>query len=504
MLVLLNFDSASRPLLDRLVEEGRLPVVRELFRRGAHYDLDTPATYYPAGTYPSLYSGREVADHGLYYPFQWSDREQRVRPRDHFPSPPAAWERVGGAGARVLLIDPYEASAPEQLNGLGVDGWQFRNRIVLPGWSRPRGARRRFERSLGRSPAVQEVFGSASLTTLRRMRRDLLAAPQRVADLTRHVLAKDRFDLLWLTFSATHLAGHHFWDLSQLGDAEQETARREGLDGTLAEVYAAADSAIGQVLDTVPDGVDVILFSGLGMGPNTSCVDLLPSMLSAVLSGRGRPASANRDSNSSWRLRAAVPTRVRASVANALPRRAVLELIARLEVRAADWSQVRAFALPSDAIGYVRLNLHGREREGVVRPSERQELEEQIVDGLMSFTDPDGSRSIASVERIADVDPPVAPGDRRPDLFVRWSERPSTRLDRVVSAEFGEVRRLGGGSGRSGNHTDDAWAVVIPGASRQRAEPGRAKVVDIAATICALFGTDPSGLAGEPLLTRSS
>jgi predicted AlkP superfamily phosphohydrolase/phosphomutase len=503
LLVLLNFDSASVPLLEELVEDGRLPVVRDLFRRGTRYTLDTPATYYPAGTYHSLYSGQEVADHGAYYPFQWSHLEQRARFADDFPAPAAVWERVSRGGSRVLLVDPYEAQVPEQLNGLGIAGWQFRNRVVLPGWSRPPGTRRRFERIFGRSPAVEEVFGSPSLATLRRMRRNLLAAPQRVAALTREVLAEDRFDLLWLTFCATHLAGHQFWDLSQLAPDDRERGRREGLEETLADVYAAADEAIGQILETIPDDADIILFSALGMGPNTSRVDLLPAMLSAILSGR-RAATSTDDASSNplWRLRAAVPTRVRASIANALPRRAVLELMARLEVRASDWSQVRAFTLPSDGVGYIRLNLHGREREGVVRPAEVRELEEEIVDGLTSFTDPDGSRCIASVERLADIGPDAACADMLPDLFVRWSERPSTRLDRVISTTFGEVHRLGGGSGRSGNHTDDAWAVVIPGASRARETTGRGRVVDIAATVCAVIGADASGLAGEPLLTN--
>ena len=63
-------------------------------------------------------------------------------------------------------------------------------------------------------------------------------------------------------------------------------------------------------------------------------------------------------------------TRARASIANALPRRAILEVISRLEVRASDWSQVRAFTLPSDGVGYIRLNLCGRERNGVVHDAE--------------------------------------------------------------------------------------------------------------------------------------
>ena len=503
MLVLLNFDSASRPLLERLIEEGRLPVVRELFRRGTRHRLETPAKHFPAAAYPSLYSGCEVADHGLYYPLQWSHREQRVRYQDEFPAPPAVWERVGGSDIRTLLIDPYEAREPEQLSGLAIAGWQFRNRVVLPGWSRPHGSRRHFERTFGRSPALDEVFGTPSLKAFRRMRRDLLAAPERVATLTRHVLAKDRFDLLWLTFSATHLAGHQFWDLSQLVEGERGTARREGLEDTLADVYAAADAAIGRILEAVPDGADIILFSALGMGPNTSRADLLPEMLSAVLSGRRTITSANGAStNALWRLRAAVPTRARASIANALPRRAVLEVTSRLEVRARDWSQVRAFTLPSDGVGYIRLNLRGRERDGVVHDAEVRELEEQIADGLLSYEGTDGRAPVAAVERLADVRPDAARAEMLPDLIVRWSETPARQREQFVSPEFGEVRRMGGGSGRSGNHTDDAWAVVIPGASRQGGEPGQGRVVDIAPTICAAFGADLSGLTGEPLLKQ--
>ena len=246
MLVLLNFDSASQPLLERLIEDGRLPVVRELLGKG-------PAT---VSKHPQVLPGRHLSIPLLrarsgrpraYYPLQWSYREQRVRHQDAFRAAPGVWERVAASGARTLLIDPYEAREPEQLSGLGIAGWQFRNRMVLPGWSLPQGSRRHFERAFGRSPALDEVFGTPSLKAFRRMRRDLLAAPDRVATLTRHLLARDRFDLLWLTFSATHLAGHQFWDLSQLVDEERETARRERLEDTLADVYVAADAAIGRI-----------------------------------------------------------------------------------------------------------------------------------------------------------------------------------------------------------------------------------------------------------------
>jgi hypothetical protein len=57
---------------------------------GTRHSLETPARYFPAGTYPSLYSGRGVADHGLYYPLQWSYREQRVRHQTNSTLRPAS------------------------------------------------------------------------------------------------------------------------------------------------------------------------------------------------------------------------------------------------------------------------------------------------------------------------------------------------------------------------------------------------------------------------------
>jgi predicted AlkP superfamily phosphohydrolase/phosphomutase len=178
----------------------------------------------------------------------------------------------------------------------------------------------------------------------------------------------------------------------------------------------------------------------------------------------------------------------------------VLDLTARLEARGSDWSQIRAFTLPSDGVGYIRLNLQGRERDGIVPTTEAHELGEEIVQGLMSFADADGRPSIASVDRVDELEPGAARDDMLPDLVVRWSAHPSAQVDRVISAQFGEIRRLGSGSGRSGNHTDDAWALVLPGKSRLREGEDTHAVVDIAATVCAVLGTDAAGLAGKPLL----
>ncbi len=149
----------------------------------------------------------------------------------------------------------------------------------------------------------------------------------------------------------------------------------------------------------------------------------------------------------------------------------------------------------------MRLNLRGRERDGIVAPEDAEALMDEIADGVRTFTDLDGHPAVESVERVAERFGSGARADLLPDLIVRWTDRPSTNLEGVRSERFGTVRRHGVGSGRSGNHTEgDAWALVVPGASRPVTPSRPPRLEDIAATAAALAGVDVSDLTGEPLL----
>lgn len=502
VLALIQFDAVGLPLVERMLAEGTLPTLAELRGRGDWIPLETPATHFAAATYHTLYSGLDVGEHGLYYAFQWSAPEQRIRFRRAFPAPPAVWERLARAGRRSLVLDPYESQPPRETRGACVSGWQFENMISLQRWAAPAAAERMLAGRYGRAPLVQEVFGRPSVRSLLQTRKIVLESPRRLADAAVDLLARRDFDLVWASFLAPHLAGHLFWDLSQIEGGELDEGTTSVLETTLADVYRAVDAALERVIDALPDGADVIVFSPLGMDVQTSRSDLLPEMLAAVLDD-GASTDDTATGDRIWRLRDAVPTSARAAVARTLPRRLALELTGRLHVAALDWTRTRAFVLPNDQQGHIRVNLRGREREGIVEPAQLDTLLDEIRDGLSTFRDPDGSLSVASVDRVSDV---VGRGARLsflPDLNVRWSDRPATDLSHVSSPRFGTVRRRGAGMGRSGGHTDQAWALVVPGRSR-RPEPGRpGTVVDIAATACALFGADRAGLAGEPLLEHA-
>jgi predicted AlkP superfamily phosphohydrolase/phosphomutase len=286
VIAVLQFDAASAALLERLADEGRLPNLAELRRRGSRIELETPAEHFPASAYQDLYRGVEVGDHGLFYPFQWGSGDQRIRLAASFAAPPPIWDRLGEHGRSTLAIDPYECHRPHKAEGELVCGWGMRERVVLERWSVPDGGDREARRRHGRPPDVTEVFGAQTPRELRRLRERFLAAPARVADLAIERLRERRFDLAWIVFAAPHLAGHRLWEVPPYIDADAIGAdERRRLDEALADVYQEVDAQLGRVLGALPDDCDVIVCSVLGMDQNTSRADLLPGMLQAVLAG---------------------------------------------------------------------------------------------------------------------------------------------------------------------------------------------------------------------------
>ena len=81
--------------------------------------------------------------------------------------------------------------------------------------------------------------------------------------------------------------------------------------------------------------------------------------------------------------------------------------------------------------------------------------------------------------------------EQAPDV-ARSRERPARRGETLHSTQFGSIRRHGVGSGRSGNHTEEAWALVLPSAG-VAPEGERRDLCDVAATALRRFDIDAVG-----------
>ncbi|MGD9852429.1 MAG: alkaline phosphatase family protein [Nitrospirales bacterium] len=501
MIAILQFDSTSLMHLENMLGEGNLPTLASLRSRGTWLDLETPATHLEGAAAYSLYTGTGVANHGLFYPWLWSPTEQRVRFFEDLPAPEAVWERVSRAGLRSLIIDPYEMRPPKNMNGIFLSGWQFKNRVVLTSRSVPSHMHRKLTREFGRPPLGEEVYGRPAAPELVTLKNNLVTAPLRGAEAIEGILKREQFDLIWISLSSAHLGGHRFLDVTRYAE-EIDLNRHQDLRTALKDIYMAVDQAMARILASLPPGTDIIILSPSGMGPNTSRSHLLPGMLEAVLTdnplqGTERSASSG---GSLWRVRSMVPTSLRALIARAMPDRWANELAARLELRGIDWNRTKGFMLPNDDVGYVRLNLRGRERDGVVEPEQAEKTLDEIIGGLQTFQNNDGTPAIQRIDRVADLGLIGSCTHLLPDLLVHWNERLVSPLAGVKSNKFGKVESSGWGTGRTGCHNGDSWALLVPGSSKIKTPIKPPHIIDIVTTICEILGVDSQGLAGQSLL----
>jgi predicted AlkP superfamily phosphohydrolase/phosphomutase len=471
--VMIGIDAGDLELVRQLAADGSLPNLRRLMDAGRFGPLATNAGLFAGGVWPTFYTGRDVPWHGLYHNKLWRQERMRceIAEAEWFPDPPF-WERLAGTGRRLAILDvPMTVATPKALDGISLAGWGTHDVIARGAWPAPLWDELVRAHGAPRMPA--ELFGPQTPRTLERLADDLTAATAQMGGIGAALLARERWDLFLLVFGAAHRGGHYLWDLSQIEAGDLAPERRQRLETALTGVYRAVDLALGQVLAQAPADARILVFAVHGMGPNTAWADRCADLLARIQAG-GKEAPPKRGllyaikRRLPWPLVRAVTTRLPASVQ--------AKLVTLWSGSMFDWRTTRVFPLPMDHAGYLRVNLRGREPEGIVEPgAEYAALCDELAAAFESFRDLATRRPIVRrVHRLAQLAPGAETAkDRLPDLVIEWSDVSPINSPGVVSDRFGEVRwtpphRLP--SGRAGNHRSHGWFVacgpgITPGAS---------------------------------------
>lgn len=485
MLLMISLDSENADWLREQMDNGNLPNLAALARNGVTREVNTPML---AGVpYTTMYTGLRPADHGFHFPMQWNPKEQRVEPWYTIRLPETVFERMDRAGKRAMVIDVPECPPQKLKNGFAISGVQFRARVLLHEWNTDAARAGRLLARMGRATRADEVFGEVSTTDLHYLRRALLPAPDRLMRAAIDLLRQEP-DCLWVNCCGLHMAAHQFLRLPSV----REESERRLLEGTRLELARGYDGMVGALLAALPPASRVFVTYAKGMGRVTEWSDLLPAMLRRILG--------QKDGNQPvTRLRQLLPRSLRRWVAASMSDDRAMRMMANLSTPHAEWKHTRAFCLPTDYPGFIRFNLAGRERAGIVRDREAEGLRQEIAEGLRTFVDTHGEPCVDTVFTSEGL---LGPGRRLswfPDLIIRW-RRPAegaVHHDAARSQKFGEVRRVGQVVGRAGQHTPGAFTILHgPGADRT-APSERVHPEDIPATLLGGIGVGTEGLPGR-------
>jgi len=308
----------------------------------------------------------------------------------------------------------------------------------------------------------------------------------------------------------------------------------------MRSVYTAIDRLVGELVEAFPDAI-VVVFTMHAMGTNHSDV---PSMaligeLMARWNGMPTPDAAfpldtelvpRMDPGVSWTdsvLKAVQPTGDAAvgtagvrHRAVAFARKATRQLPAPVldglrrgrdlvtssgSTTPSDlswmplmrhqpmWSAMKAFAVPSFYDGRIRVNLKGRESEGLVDPADYVSLLDELESILRACREPrTGAAAVSAVHR--HQGDPLLLDATDADLLVDWT-------DGVLGLEHPEFGTIGPlPQRRSGGHTGPIGRCLVAGPGVVSGDLGMNSSFDVLPTLMQLVGAEPAWpVSGKPL-----
>jgi predicted AlkP superfamily phosphohydrolase/phosphomutase len=217
--------------------------------------------------------------------------------------------------------------------------------------------------------------------------------------LTRTVLARDDWDVLFSVFSVTDRVQHvlyRHYDAGHPGHDPAEAAREVAFFGrptalrdAIPEIYRQMDRVVGEVMDGLREDDTLLLCADHGF------------------------ASFRREVHVNNWLAAQGFLALRADAAPGAQ---------RLTGAVVDWERTQAYAV---GLGGVYLNLKGRERMGIVEPARAGEVLDAIRAAFTAAVEqrPDGTRARVGVDAVRAAD--ALPGpyqDRCADLLLGFAE----------------------------------------------------------------------------------
>jgi predicted AlkP superfamily phosphohydrolase/phosphomutase len=427
-----------------MIAAGELPALAALLARGSWTAVTSPTGFSAGAVWPSFSTGLPACDHGQYSIWNWDPATMQLAYTGE-TRPTPFWKQLSETGTTVGVLDVPFAPFVGLETGFEVIEWGAHSSIDGHVSVAPRAVAELVERfpahpfadplaTVPYEPADVPGFLDSCIRGLRLR-----------GDVAERLIVERQPDLSLVVFEEAHHAGHFLWhtvepDLPLYADVPAVARPRT----TLLDLYREMDRQVGRLVEAAGPDATVLVFALHGMGPARG----LPPVLEPVLAGLGMASvleGVNRHA-----VRDAVKRHM-PSVLRDLYRRSV-PLARRSQwgksgiLPPYDWSRTKAFALPYEQYGNIRINLAGREAEGVVPAEEYDETCASIEQALRALRTMDDRPVVADVVR----PPRGSSAAGLPDLVAHWHPAVFESPACVNGVEVPNIRRE-----QTGQH---AWA----------------------------------------------
>jgi len=411
-LLVFGIDAGDPALLEEWIADGSLPHLAALVRDGSCTRTGGDELAMEHGAWITLMSGVSRAVHGYHYFRQLVPGSYRLAlTTGPDPMVPPFWASL--RDRTMVVVDVPDFDPIDGIAGVQVADLAVHNR-ERAGASRPATVLPDALRVIGDVRDIPEAFRSTDADDRRILSR-LLARVERKGQVVRRMMTDTTPDVSVVVFGEGHTAGHQFW--RHRHRTESDPALRDGIRA----VYQAIDAELGALRALLPTSHNVAVLSSVGLRSLYPGGDVGESFLRALGYQCAPQAAARTGVPGPLALaRRLMPTALRVWLSRFLSRATRERLLADGFANGTDWARTRAFAIPSAFQSFVRVNLRGREPQGIVAPgAEYAALLDELEHELRALRDAETGRVLATrIVRMTGAD--GAPPHVLPDLIVDW------------------------------------------------------------------------------------
>jgi predicted AlkP superfamily phosphohydrolase/phosphomutase len=482
-MLLIALDALDVSLFRLAMAEGRIPNLTSFVGGGVEAEVHSAGEELEGSVWPSFASGLSAGSHGRHWNIQWFAEDNGFvladDPRLAFEP---FWKAALEAGKRVTVMDlPYAPTIGHPLEQT-YNGWGVQDEMAEHAY--PPSFRRQILKQHGRSLTRKDTLLVRTPEDRARLARRSKASSRQRTRLLQGLVEKRDWDLLIFGYGEMHRAGHHLAAPMDFGQGATN-------DTAMMNLLQPIDEAWPRIVAAAGEDCHIGIFALHGMHPRVSYGHLTMPILARLW---GRPAPAPPPRDALRRIRDLLPQSVHEEIWLRLPANYRSSRIARAWRHRMDLQRDPAFMLEADCAVAYRLNVAGRERDGVVPPGEERTAAEEIWAELRRYRTPEGLPAFDALKMTSDRfhGPRL---HRLPDFTVTYA--PEVRQVTALVRDDGFTIENTAPVSRNGVHTDRGFLYFRPaGAATLRRD--QLQTEDFAPTVLDLAGvTPPAGLEGE-------
>ncbi|GIW46740.1 MAG: phosphodiesterase [Deltaproteobacteria bacterium] len=496
-LLIIGLDAGDPNFIKRWADEGYLPTIASIMKQGSWGLTSGPELISEHGVWVSLFSGISRGKHGYYYFRQLKPGTYDLESiTGHDVDAPPFWSRLLRGKKKAAIIDVPDTPLIKGLKGIQLLNWDIHdswNPEYFSAVSEPpevlKEVRRRFGNKL---PSLEKH--ESSLREDRKIYNELIKRIPRKGALCRYILNQDSFDLIVLVFSESHMANHQFWKyLPEISRGEEKNE----LSSAIRDVYQAIDREIARILDELTPEYNVFVVSSVGMEDDFPTTGLIEDFLKK-LGYQITPEKKNSPLRPIDIARRIIPESLRIAISRHLPRETRESLMADIFRNGTDWKRTLAFAIPSAYTSFIRVNLHGREPQGTVKPgTEYHEMLNRLEADLRKLIDPETKEpAVVRVSKTVEIFN-CPPHPVLPDIFVEW--KPGRFMNRLLHPRA-EITQKKPDFYRRSDHSQNGFFAAKGPRIKNRGFIGEIPLLALAPTFLSLLGEPiPEYITGDVL-----